>query len=211
MTRKKLMDSASHAALVHREIKNNEVAKHKALSGLGDDFRKSANWLGPEVPPSDSEAMVLQMVRMPHDELNPTENVSFAFADRTHHKGDPNEISLEAVKELLGNILHHIRPMDVGFYKAGAVVLNSLAFPVGGEWAADMLCLKRPNDDIARALQAALLGTFISSVGSIDPEDIITAIGTFLHSIPAFAKLLDGEEWHLPYGDRTAYRLFRRG
>lgn len=211
MKRKSFMDSVSHKALMRKEISDKHIGKHKALSGLSEEFRKSAKWLGPEVPPPDSEGMVLQMVRMPHDEPNPTENVSFAFADRTHHKGDPKEISLEAVEELLGNILHHIRPMDVGFYKAGAVVLNSLAFPVGAEWAADMLGLKRPNDDIARALQAALLGTFISSAGSIDPEDIITAIGTFLHSIPAFAKLLDGEEWHLPYGDRTAYRLFRCG
>jgi hypothetical protein len=73
-----------------------------------------------------------------------------------------------------------------------------------------MLGLREPNDAIARAFQSALLGAFISSVGPIDLEAITIGIGTFIHSFPGLAKLLDGEKWHLPYGDRTAYQLLRK-
>jgi hypothetical protein len=203
----RFMDGVSWDALMSREITDNDVGRHEALSGLSDEFRKSAKWHGPEVPPS-SEGKVLRMLRLPHDEPNPTENVSFAFVDRTNHKGDP-EISVDAVNRLLEDILDHVRPMSPHFYKAGAVVFDSLSVPVIGEWAAETLGLREPNEAIARAFQSALLGAFISSVGPIDLEAITIGIGTFIHSLPGFAKLLDGGKWHLPYGDRTAYQLLR--
>jgi hypothetical protein len=210
MSRKTFMESAGPEALLRRNIANSDVAKHPTLAGLGDEFRNSVKWRGPDNPPN-SEGMVLRMLRLPHDEPNPTECVSFAFVDRTNHKGDPSEISPDAVKDLLRDMLHHVRPMDVGFYKAGAVVWDSLSLSVSSEWAADMLGLKKPHDAIARAYQSALFGAFISSIGPIDLEAITIAIGTFIHSLPGLAKLLNGDDWHLPYGERTAYRLLRVG
>jgi hypothetical protein len=210
MKRKSFMDSVSHEALMRKEITEKHISKHKALSGLSDEFRKSAKWLGPEVPPPDSEGMVLQMLRMPLDEPNPTDNVSLAFVDRSNHKGDPKEISPEPVKGLLDDLLNHISPMPHDCFRVGPVVLDDLQFPATADWVAGVLGLKKPDAAIARAFHSAQLGAFISNVGPIDPGAITVALGTFIHSHPAFRKLIDEGKWHKPFGDRTAYQLLRR-
>lgn len=90
------------------------------------------------------------------------------------------------------------------------MVWDDLEFSFGSDWAAGMLGLKQADAAIARAYQAALLGAFVSNTATTDLETITVAIGTFIHSHPAFRKLIDEGKWHLPYGDRTAYKLLRQ-
>lgn len=86
MKRRRFMESVSRMSLMRKEITGDDVANHKALSGLCPDFRASTDWCGPEVP-SDGEGMVVQMLRLPNDEPNPTEGVRLVFVDGTSHKG----------------------------------------------------------------------------------------------------------------------------
>jgi hypothetical protein len=208
MKRSKFMDSVSGGVLMGQKIASSDVTKHPALDGLSDEFRKSVDWQGPEVPPT-GEPGILRMLRLPLDEPNPTDNVSLGFVDRANHKGDPEEIATGPVKLLLENILNHIRPMPHDCFRVGSVVWDDLDFPVTADWVAGVLGLKKPDSAIARAFQAAQLGAFISNVGPIDPEAITVAIGTFVHCYPGFRKLIDRGKWHKPYGDNTAYRLLR--
>jgi hypothetical protein len=208
MKRSKFMDSVSSGALTRKEISGAEFKWHEALSRVSKEFRERAKWVGPETSSSGDDQAV-RMVRLPHGEPNPTEGVSLVFVDRTKHAGPPEEIALAAVRDLWGECLNHIRPMTPDFLKVGSVVLDDLDMRSEPDWAAGLLGLKKGDANIARALNSALIGTFISNPKKTDLEDIVVAIGNFIHALPTFSKLVMPGKWQPPYGNRTAYKLLR--
>ena len=44
MKRRRFMEGLSLAALMHRELPENEIGAHEALTSLSADFRDSAKW-----------------------------------------------------------------------------------------------------------------------------------------------------------------------
>ena len=209
MKRKRFMGGASERALLRKEITDTEMAKHKALSRLSDEFRESITWSGPEVPVDRDDGEV-QMLRMPNDEPNPTDGASLVFADRMTYRGKPEEISQEWMARFWELCLDHIRPLTLDFCKAGAVIWDDLDFKVPPECTTRLLGLKQADAAITRAHQAALLNVFVSSVGPTDLEAINAAIAAFVHACPAFHHLTEEGAWHKPFGNRTAYRLVRQ-
>jgi hypothetical protein len=208
MKRSKFMDSVSSGALIRKKITGAEFKWHEALSRLSEDFRDGITWFGPQTPIA-LDGQVVRMVRLPHDEPNPTEGVSIVFVDRTKHAGPPEEIALAAVRNLWGECLNHIRAMNPDFCRVGSVVWDDLDMHSEPDWVADLLGLKKGDANIARAFHAALIGTFISNPKKTDLEDIVVAIGNFIHALPTFSKLVMPGKWQPPYGDRTAYKLLR--
>ena len=103
MKRSKFMDSVSSGALIRKEITGAEFKWHEALSRLSKEFRERAKWFGPETPTAP-DGQVVRMVRLPHDEPNPTEGVSLVFVDRTKHAGPPEEIGVASVRDFWGNV-----------------------------------------------------------------------------------------------------------
>lgn len=208
MKRSKFMESVSSGALIRKKITGAEFKWHEALSRLSADFRDGITWFGPETPTAP-DGQVVRMVRLPHDEPNPTEGVSLVFVDRTKHAGPPEEIGVASVRDFWEECLHHIRPMPRDFFKVGSVVWDDLNVPSKPDWVAGLLGLKKEDAAVARAFHSALVGTFVSNPKKTDVEDIVVAIGNFIHALPAFSKLVEGGKWQPPYGDRTAYKLLR--
>jgi hypothetical protein len=201
MKRSKFMDGVSHKALT-----GVDMSKHDVIAGLSPAFRERVKWFGPETP-SAPDGQVVRMVRLPHDEPNPTEGVFLVFVDPTKHVGPPEEIAIATVRDRWGECLNRIRPMAPDFLKVGSVVWDDLDMSSEPDWAAGLLGLKKGDVDIARALHSALIGTFISNSKKTDLEDIVVAIGNFIHALPTFSNLVVPGTWQPPYGDRTAYQL----
>jgi hypothetical protein len=208
MKSRHFMEGTSSAALMRGEIADNEVGAHGALSGLSSEFRNSAKWYGPRAP-ADSEGMVMRMLRLPNEEPNPTRNTSLSFVDSRRHTGPAEEISTDSLGQFWTACLKYIRPMPIEWYKAGPVIWKHLQFSVGSEWTNVMLRLKRSDDAMERAHQAALMSAWATNFGTIDLEAVHVALATFIHAHPAFAKQIEKAKWHLPYGDDTAYRLLK--
>lgn len=210
MKRRRFMGTVSGKALTHREITGNDVAKHKALGGLGAEFRESTKWFGPQGP-TDIDGMVMRMVRPPHDQPNPTEGVSLVIVDKASHKGKPEEISIERMAKFWKSCLRRIRRWSLDVYTAGAAICDDLEVSVSPDLTAELLGLGQADAALTRAHQAALVGAFVSNPGTTDLETVNVAIASFVHAHPAFAHLVEEEKWHRPYGDRTAYMLLRQG
>lgn len=208
--RKQFLEGVSGKALGLKQIVDGNTDGHTALGVLIEKFRVSAKWYGPEIP-TDSEGMVVRMLRLPNEEPSPTEGVSLAFVDRRRHNGTPDEISLESIGEFWTANLDYIRPMPIDWFKAGAVIWDDMGLSVGADWTAEMMGLKQANEAITRAHQAALLSAVVTSAGPTDLEAVHIALATFVHTHPAFAHAVHEAEWHLPYGDCTAYRILRSG
>jgi hypothetical protein len=208
MKRRRFMEGLSLAALMHRELPENEIGAHEALTSLSADFRDSAKWYGPQTA-ANSEGMVMRMLRLPNDDPNPTQDTSLTFVDRSKYSGPADAISDDSMEQFWGACLRYIRPMPIDWYKAGAVIWNHLQFSVGSEWMTAMLCLKRSDDAMERAYQAALMSAWATNVGTVELETVHVALATFIHTHPVFAQQIEKAKWHLPYGDDTAYKLLK--
>jgi hypothetical protein len=206
MKRRRFMDEASQKVLTRSEIPAHEIGAHKALSGLSEEFRRSARWQGPEMP-SDREDMIVRMLRLPNDGPNPTRDTSLGFVDRRKHKGPTEEISIDAVGRLWTESLSYIRSMPIDWYKAGPVIWDHLEFVVGPDWTTGMLGLRRADNTMTRAYQAALMSAVATNNGATDLETVHVALATFIHAHPAFAEVIERANWHLPYGEHTAICL----
>jgi hypothetical protein len=206
MKRPRFMDEASQKVLTRGEIPAGEIGAHKALSGLSKEFRRSARWEGPETP-IDREDMIVRMLRLPNDGLNPTGDTSLGFVDRRKRKGPAEEISIDAVGRLWTESLGYIRPMPIDWYKAGPVIWDHLEFAVGAHWTTGMLGLRLADNATTRAYQAALISAVATNNGATDFETVHFALATFIHAHPAFAEVIEKANWHLPYGEYTAICL----
>ena len=81
--------------------------------------------------------------------------------------------------------------------------------PSKPDWVAGLLGLKKEDAAVARAFHSALVGTFVSNPKKTDVEDIVVAIGNFMHALPAFSKLVEGGSGSHRTAIGTAYKLLR--
>jgi hypothetical protein len=107
-------------------------------------------------------------------------------------------------------MINRVRPSPPDWYRAGAVIRDHLQLEIDPGRVAEMLGLDLADEDTARAVLSALLGTFATSLDGIDLEPLVFALATFIRAHPRFADLTIKDEWHLPFGPNTAYALRRR-
>jgi hypothetical protein len=91
------------------------------------------------------------------------------------------------------------------WYKAGSVAWDYLRYPVSHRLTALVLGLERVDRDMARAVHSAFLSVLMMNIGPNDLNVVARALGTFIHALPVFADIVQKAEWHLPFGDDTAF------
>jgi hypothetical protein len=189
-------------------IPNDELAAHKPLHGLTKEFLGSANWSGPDSP-SQSDQMVLSMLRLPNPEPDPGKNCNLVAVNRQTHKGPADDVSSEKMGEFWASMLCYLRPSPPEWFKAGAVIWDHLEFEVDAEWTAGMLGLAHADNDMTRACQAALFGASVTGAEGAVIEAVLFALASFVHAHPHFAGVILDGAWHLPFGKDTAYQALR--
>jgi hypothetical protein len=189
-------------------IPKDQTRAHPALGGLSEKFGQNVDWRGPKDPPPKSDEMELMMLRLPNEEPNPARGCKLVAGDRRAYKGNPDEASAE-LGRLWESMLNRVRPSPPDWSKAGAVIWDHLDFKVDPEWTAGMLGLDHADDDTTRACQAALFGVFATFSEGVDLEPLLFALSTFINTHPRLAEYANGNDWHLPYGENTQYRVSR--
>lgn len=207
MKRSDFMNSVSEPS-ARQEIAEDKISEHKPLSALSEDFRKDVKWFGPDAP-SDSDDSILQIIRLPDNEPNPTEECSIGFVDRQTYKGPPERISPEAHSEVWESILNQVRPPPLEIYKAGSVVWDHLQLPDEADWVSEVLGLRRIDRSTTRAYRAALMAAVMTKSGAVDIDTIHVALATFIHASSRFMGRVKKVKWHLPFGPSTAVLLMR--
>ena len=101
--------------------------------------------------------------------------------------------------------LQQIRRYTSDEYKAGNVLCDQIGFDLSPEYVCWLFGLKVATPDMVRAITKALVNTVIGTVGPINLEPAICMVGTFIHSSPEFASVVEDNVWSLPYGEHTAY------
>ncbi|KJC44548.1 hypothetical protein UP06_18980 [Bradyrhizobium sp. LTSP857] len=184
-----------------------------ALSWLQDELDEAlerASFKGSddrpyEEKPFDNEATT--MLRMRSEKPDPTDGMIVVAANRARHTGDPAIISRERLNHWWADCCARFSRPDVDWCKAGAVMWDHVQIEVPPDWIAFMMSLKSVDADLARATMAGLFGAVATTVGPVDMDSIMHGITTFVHTHPAFSAITKEGEWHLPYGENTAYSV----
>ena len=114
--------------------------------------------------------------------------------------------SKEKLREYFCTLLDCVEPAVPSLFKFGSAIRDHLDLDIDDEATATLLGLRVQNEQISRALSAALFGTISTSLGTANLDVAVHAIATFVHSLTAFDDLIENDPWRPLFGRNTIYR-----
>jgi hypothetical protein len=164
-----------------------------------------------DLDPSPTAAEASLMLRMRSEKPDPTDGKIVVAVNRDTYIGPRSDISPEALEQWWAECCSRVSRPEVDWSKAGGVMWDHLKIEVPAEWIASMMSLKSVDANMARAVMAALFSAVATTVGPVDIDSLLHGITTFVHTHPTFAEITKDAEWHLPYGENTAYCVSELG
>jgi len=191
----------SHSAAV---AKLRDHYEHPTLNEVGSGADGEVDSSSGNHEPGSAEAMV--MLRPFIQTLDLTDGKMIAAVNVDTCSDDASQ-AREKMEAFWAECSRRISRPNVEFCKAGAVMWDHLEIEVPAHWVAFALSLKTADADLVRATQAAVFSTVATTVGPVCIDSLYHVLATFIHAHPAFREIVQDGEWHLPYGNNTAYRI----
>lgn len=174
---------------------------------------------GDTLPPNPSFNFLTDGQPKPPDDTLPAVLLQRSARDPLYHDGrrfvavqkaGPSDSADEHLSFWMGQLLT-VGIVAEDDIKAGAAMWDQLNLNIPLQLTEKLLLLKNVDEETARAVQSALIGTFNSSFNPADLEAAMYTLSTFLNVHPSFSHMAAAPESIDPFHGSTTYELAQIG
>ena len=186
--------------------KNRHRPRTHRHGGVTPEIKQSRDRRRPPIDVENAKDIVA-VVRYPGDTpFDSLDRRLFAY-DRASETDADNRLFPEETYKFHSDQLQRVSQPHIDFVKLGPCLVDTLGFDWDPGLAAFLLQLRLPDEDLSRAFFAALFTATNTSNVRPDWGAIVLALATFVHALPAYARIANGGEFQQPFGRNTGWTV----